>query len=524
MGLESSENRGRTMYKTGKYLVAAGILATCFAPAAAEAEYRASSDTHMDVLDYIENHRRTARENRLTDEQLQLMDDAKEMTARLRKPVDPSAPAPMAVEGDDLFYDEATGDVYARGDVRVTSLDSRRFETDEARGNLKTEEVQIDGKAHMLQLTPGQSRATLDGYRVVYHYGKKTGKMEEAKGKVGHYYVYGRRIEFYPEKIIIYDGYQTRCGAQTPDCRLPGDVIEIYPDNEILIYQAKYWIKDKIIYARDYCRVDISPNAENPPQNIPRVGYSNKDGVWISHRFSYDLAKRVEAYANISYYTKRSFRNIYGIQWSNAGNYAAVEYGRYVDGDDNWIRKEPTFIFRHTHQLGKLPFSYSLSFEDGRWENKGITSTHTYYGISLSPHTIKLGSKSWRMNASVGYSITRESYNHSQVNGFNYSAVMVKDFGPDIAAYVGYYYSASRKDNALFEYDTADYARRLDYGVSVALTPRDRFAFGQSRDMQEHRVKDIDYYWFHDMHCAQLILRYRAKRSSWQVRWEFMPW
>ena len=58
----------------------------------------------------------------------------------------------------------------------------------------------------------------------------------------------------------------------------------------------------------------------------------------------------------------------------------------------------------------------------------------------------------------------------------------------------------------------------------MVLTPRDRFAFGQSMDMQERRVKDIDYYWFHDMHCAQLILRYRAKRDSWQVRCEFTPW
>ena len=524
MGTGTPGNRGRAMHKTGKYLVAAGIVAALLAPEAAEAEYRSSSDTHMGVLDYIENQRRTARENRLTDEQLRLMDDAKEMTARLRKPVDSTAPAPMALEGDDMFYDEATGDVYARGHVRVTSLDARRFETEEAQGNLKTEEVQIDGKAHMLQMTPGQSRATLDGYRVVYHYGKQTGKMEEAKGKVGHYYVYGRRIEFYPGKIIIYDGYQTRCGAKTPDYRLSGDVIEVYPNNEILIYQAKYWIKDKIIYARDYCRVDISPEAENPPQNIPRVGYSNNDGVWISHRFSYDLAKRVEAYANISYYTKRSFRNIYGIQWGNAGHRLAVEYGQYVDGDDHWIKKEPTFIYSYGHRIGKTPFSVSLNFEDGRWENNGIKSTHTYYGISLSPQTIRLGSKSWRMNASVGYSITRESYNHSQINGFNYNAVMLKDFGPDFTAYVGYYYSASRKDNALFAYNTADYARRLDYGVSMVLTPRDRFAFGQSMDMQERRVKDIDYYWFHDMHCAQLILRYRAKRDSWQVRCEFTPW
>ncbi len=511
------------MQKRLRYLAAVWGAAVLLGTASAEAGYSAASDTSASILDYIENHRRNERENRLSEEQLQLMEDAKDMTQKLRKPVDPSKPAPMAVEGDDMYYDEQTGDVYARGNVRVTSSDARRFETEEARGNLKNEEVQIDGRAHMLQMTPGQMRSTMDGYRVVYHYGTKTGKMEEARGKIDHYYIYGRRIEFYPEKIVIHDGYQTRCGAKTPDYRVSGDYIEVYPNNEILIYQAKYWIKNKILYSRDFYRVDISPNAKNEMQ-MPRVGYNNSDGFWIAQRFSYDLARRVNAFADLKYYTKHQFRNVYGFEWSNAGSYATVQYGYYEDGDDNWIEKQPTFIYRYKHQLGKLPFNYSLEFEGGRWSHGGIDSTHTYYGVSLSPHTIKLGSEDWRLNAGVSYGITRESYDHSDVRGFSYNATMVKDFGQKVAAYVGYYYSASNKANSLFAYNTADYARHLDYGLSVAITPLDRLVFGQRLDLETNTVRDIDYYWFHDLHCAEIILRYRAKRDSWHVTWAFTPW
>ncbi len=506
-----------------KIAVAAGILSAFFVPMRAEAGYSADTDTSASILDYIENSRRIARENRLTDEQLQLMEDAKEMTTNLRKPIDPSKPAPMAVEGDDMFYDQTTGDVYARGNVRVTSVDARRFESEEARGNLKREEVQVDGKAHMLQMTPGQMRTTLDGYRVIYNYGKKTGKMEEAKGKVDHYYIYARRIEFYPEKMIIYDGWQSRCGAKVPDYRLSGDVIEIYPEHEILIYQAKYWIKNKIVYSRDFYRIDISPGAKNE-QRFPRVGYNNSDGFWIAQRLDFDLAKRVNAFADLKYYTKHQFSNVYGFEWRKAGSYATVQYGYYEDSDDNWIEKQPTFIYNYGHQLGKLPLNYSLSFEGGRWSNRGIDSTHTYYGIGLTPHAIRLGSPAWRLYTGVSYGITRESYNHSDVRGFSYNATMVKDFGPDVAAYVGYYYSASNKTNSLFAYNTDDYARHLDYGISVAVSPRDRVVFGQRMDLGTNTVRDIDYYWFHDMHCAQIILRYRAKRDSWHVSWAFTPW
>ncbi|MBR1553564.1 MAG: hypothetical protein IJ631_06100 [Schwartzia sp.] len=323
--------------------------------------------------------------------------------------------------------------------------------------------------------------------------------------------------------MIIYDGWQTRCGAKVPDYRISGDLIEVYPGHEILVYQAKYWLKNKVVYARDYYRIDISPDAKNEMQ-MPRVGYNNSDGVWIAQRLDYDLAKRVNAFVDLKYYTKHQFRNVYGLEWGNAGSYATVQYGYYQDGDDNWVEKQPTFIYRYRHQLGTLPFNYSLNFEGGRWSNKGIDSTHTYYGVSLSPHTIRLGSRSWRLNAGVSYGITRESYNHSEVRGFSYNATMVKDFGQRLAAYVGYFYSASNKSNALFAYNTDDYARHLDYGVSVAISPRDRVVFGQRLDLETNTVRDIDYYWFHDLHCAQVVLRYRAKRDSWQVRWAFTPW
>ena len=78
-------------------LLAAAWIAAAFllTPTSAEAEYASDTDTNANVLDYIENYRRNARENYLTEEQLRLMEDAKEMTAHLRKPIDPSKPSPM---------------------------------------------------------------------------------------------------------------------------------------------------------------------------------------------------------------------------------------------------------------------------------------------------------------------------------------------------------------------------------------------------------------------------------------------
>ena len=31
------------------------------------------------------------------------------------------------------------------------------------------------------------------------------------------------------------------------------------------------------------------------------------------------------------------------------------------------------------------------------------------------------------------------------------------------------------------------------------------------------------YYWFHDMHCSQLILHYEGRDNTWKVKWRFLP-
>ena len=100
----------------------------------AEARYNSESDTDATILDYVENRRRNARENALNEDQKQLLLDAYEMKENLREPLDPTKNVPVAVEGDELFYDENTGDFVVQGNVVMTSLDKRRFITEHADG------------------------------------------------------------------------------------------------------------------------------------------------------------------------------------------------------------------------------------------------------------------------------------------------------------------------------------------------------------------------------------------------------
>ena len=201
----------------------------------AEAVYNSESDTDADILDYVENRRRAERENRLNEDQKKLLKDAYEMKEHLREPLDPTKNVPVAVEGDELFYDENTGDFQVKGNVVMTSLDKRRFITEEANGNLQKQDVDVPDKAYMLQLTDAQARIILNGYKTQYNWGKEEGKMENAQGKIDHQFVKAKRIEMYPDKIVLFDASATKCSAKNPDYKMTAKKIEYYPAQKLLL-------------------------------------------------------------------------------------------------------------------------------------------------------------------------------------------------------------------------------------------------------------------------------------------------
>ena len=124
----------------------------------------------------------------------------------------------------------------------------------------------------------------------------------------------------------------------------------------------------------------------------------------------------------------------------------------------------------------------------------------------------------------TSYSITRESEDHSRINGMNYDAVMGREFNEKFAAYTGFHYRKSNKYNSLFEYDNDDYSSELETGFSYKLDDKNRVVIGYKFNTESGSLKDIDYYWYHDLHCSQLIMRYREKRDKFEARWQFTPW
>ena len=487
----------------------------------ASAEYHADSDTGIDALDYIEEQHRTERENRLTAEQQKLLDDAKAMERNLRHPVDPKKAAPVAFEGEELTYDERDGSFVAKGKVDILQMDAHRFQGEEVTGNTKSQDVNIPDKAHILQMTPGQVRVTLDGYKAHYNYGAKTGSLEDVKGKAGAHYITGKRFEFYPDRIVVYDGTESKCGAKRPDYHLSAKKIVYYPNQKLVMENVKFHLRGRVILTKKHYETGVGAGASKK-HVFPRVGYNNDDGAYIRWDLTFPLRKHLDANANVFVNTKDGWRTNYDLTWQNAGMKTGVRYGYFEDSDNEWIKKEPSAFWNYGDHIGKTHFTYGLNTEYGRWYGNGVHSNHGEYGVSLGYDPIRF--HRYTLYLKTGYSITRESYNDSRVSGISGDAVLTKDFNERWAAYAGYHYSKKNRNNTLFDYDTDDYSKKLEGGFSYRIDDLNRIAVGTKYDLDHSKWKNIDYYWYHDLHCSQVILRYKSRENKWNIRWQFTPW
>ena len=508
-----------------KFLSVVPILAAMFIPSTAQAVYESSSDTGTEMFDYIENRRRLEREQRLTEEQQKLLDDIAEAKERLPHEHKEGDPIPAVFEGDDLVYYSGSGEFIATGKVDIIQLEGYRFQSAEATGNTKEQVVRVEGKAHVLQLVPGAPRVTLDGFKTVYNYGKKTGTMGEARGKAGEYYLTGKRFEFYPDHIVVYDGTQTKCNAKTPDYHLSAERMEIWPEQVIKMYNVKTWIKNTVVGTSEY---EERKFEETDKQHFPRVGYNKDRGVYIRDDFEFPLMKHLELVIGAYAESKKGIRSNAELQYKNRDFRGKVRYGFYDDKDDKWIQKEPSLNLWYGQHFGHaLPLSYGIEAEIGHWRQNAVSSTHQEYEFKLTHDPIYLGKYLILLNTS--YKITKDNpqkidTGQMTVKGWNYSITVGREINERLAAYIGYSYTKNNSTNSLFDFNTDSYSRKLQGGISYYLTPKDRIVIGVKIDADNHKIDDVDYYWYHDLHCSQAVLRWRGKRKKLEVHWEFIPW
>lgn len=412
---------------------------------------------------------------------------------------------PIVVEADDLRFSDETGDVLARGHVHITQ-DGTELLAEQVDGNTKRTSLWVNGAATYLD--PAQS-VNLIGNGIFYNYKEKTGTMETAHGKVDRNIVTGQAIDMQPGEVIIHNGTTTTCPAKVPDYHVSAEKIEIYPGDKMIIYNAKFWIKDKVIFRLPKYQKSLQQGAQSA---FPRIGYRAYGGFFVGQYLAYPLSPKVTVYDDMVYYSQKGFRPSYGVSDREQNYNINLIGGHYLDDDGNWIKKTPELNFNYyNHRLGDSPFSYTFNAVYGRWSDDHKTSWHQDYSLYFSRDPIKL-SPSLTLYLGTGYELVHESYDDSTNNILRFDTTLNKTVNSRLTAWVGYHYT--RNNTTLFDYDRTDLGRELDTGFSYRIDRLNTISFNQSYDLANDRVYDQDYTWTRNLHCWEASITYRAKRDQ----------
>lgn len=419
---------------------------------------------------------------------------------------DAQVQVPIVVDAEEVYYNDGSGDMSAKGNVSIVQKNAKLY-GDYIRGNTKQNEVWIDDEGIYVQ-----DSTRLVGTATHYNYKERTGTIAKASGKIGHELVTGQQIDLQPQEVIIHDGTMTACPAKVPDYHVSASKVEIWPGDKLIAYNAKFWIKNKVIFTM--AKYQKSLRKEDNASEFPRIGYSSRDGVSISQHLEYPLTDRLAAYADVAYYTKSKFKPGFGLIDREKNYTLNLTQGHYRDSDGNWVKKEPELrVDFASARVGNLPISYSIYGLYGKWTDTKKSSWHQDYNIYFTGDTIKLGNSAGLV-LGTGFQHVRESYDNSVKNMNKYDATLYKTWSPNFSTWTAYHYT--KNNVSLFEFNKADLARQFDVGFTYKIDRMNTLGFVQTYDVANNRIHDQDITWYRNLHCWDATVTYRVKRNEWK--------
>jgi LPS-assembly protein len=398
--------------------------------------------------------------------------------------------------------------MFAKGKVVITQ-DKTKLMGDLIRGNAKQNQVWIDDKARYTEKDKTKN-INLVGSQIAYNYGTQNGTIGAANGVIDKQIVTGQKIELINGQYVIHDGTLTGCPAKFPDYHVSASKVEIWPGEKLIAHNAKFWIKNTVIYTMPKYQKSLREGAA--ATEFPQIGHTSNDGTYISQHLEYPFDDKLSVSADLAYYSKTGFRPLYGAAYREKHYKLGVIYGYSIDGNDHWVKREPEFsLLFDKRQLFSLPINYNVGATYGRWNDFTKTSWQRTFSVYFATFPIKLGSKS-ELVLGTGVTNTWQSYNDRTYNNYVYDATLTSVWSPNFSTFLGYHYRRNMAD--LFAFNRPDMAREGDFGFSYKIDRLNRLTLKWVYDIGNSRLYDADVTWSHNLHCWQTDITYRIKRSK----------
>jgi LPS-assembly protein len=212
----------------------------------------------------------------------------------------------VRVEANELERRERDKLTIARGDVHI-QMENRTLIADEVELDQIQEVLRATGR---VQLIEGASR--LEGERFEYHYRSNTGVMYQGKGAIPPATAF-RGVEIHKDGERTYrlvEGSFTTCRICQPE---PGGVDWEVRAKEVVLEQdeyleakwASFWVRGLPSLVAPYLLYPLGPRRTG--FLIPRVGYSNRDGVTYKQPFFWAIDESQDLTITGVYRGRRGF-------------------------------------------------------------------------------------------------------------------------------------------------------------------------------------------------------------------------
>ena len=489
--------------------------------------------------DVARNARRAESVKRLQDEpdaetekiiiaQGETAQQKKEREARGEEsPASAASTLPITIYGDHVIYDSETGDFTATGNVRMYQGDQKLYTT-EARGNAITGDTYLLEGGRMID--PPSSTDAKWGY---YNFKTKTGTVKNMKGTSGTEIYHADSATIYPDRTELDEGGQvTRCPAvKHPPCaEVRANKVVIYPNDKIIAYDVKVYLRGKHIYSRDRWINDLTAQ-DSGESMVPHIGYDDDQGWKFRFNLAYPLSDSNTVRADIKYYSKVGWRPMLTDTQDFKNFYLRLSEGYDEDDDNNWIRKEHDIklVYKDHYFSDYIPISYSAYASNGYWKEDSRRSWHTEYAAFLKHDPIHLthGDRPVNLNLRMGHKWIDENARDKRQRTWVYSAVASRDMGAGFYTWLGYYWEKRRA--SIFDYGAPDMDREVQWGLVKNFGSRDHLTFITRYDEAQHNIYEYIWRWDHDFCCFRLGFEYRDKRydggdDEWSVNYDLFRW
>ena len=312
----------------------------------------------------------------------------------------------------------------------------------------------------------------------------------------------------------------------TPDYRIEGEDIKIYPGDKVVIQHPSFYIKNfKLFSLKSYTK-SIRGDKQGKVSAfsiMPRPIYNSDDGFGLRGNADIPMGNPAKPILIINGISNRDLSRKQAIVITYLGGLhlsGIVKYPNEYNDETVWVEKIGELrLDTHTYHIGKSPFTARGETSIGYWKEGSVKGVHKDYKVEVSHDPITIW-KDGTLRFFGGYQRDYYGYDKSIRSMPYWGAQFRTAVGPRVNAWVSYNQRNINYNNSPYRFDSTELPKELIYGGSFKLTRLDDISVSVKQNMMSGDVDSIYYTYHRDLHSFDMYLTYKDSHKNNNNQWK----